>query len=64
MADAATTTVTSIATSLGFWELGEFSVAYRSLLGEPPSATLRRENVGALPLPRDSPFVLPSAVFA
>jgi transcriptional regulator GlxA family with amidase domain len=64
MADAATTTVTSIATSLGFWELLKFSVAYRFLLGELPSATLRRENVGVLPLPRGSPFVLPSAVFA
>jgi hypothetical protein len=53
-----------IATSVGFWELGKFSVAYRCLRGEPPSATLRRENVGRLPLPRGSPFVLPSAVFA
>jgi AraC-like DNA-binding protein len=64
VANAATTTVTSIATSLGFWELGKFSVAYRSLFGEPPLATLRRENAEVPPLPRGSPFVLPSAVSA
>jgi AraC-like DNA-binding protein len=36
------TTVTRIAADHGFWELGRFSVTYRQLFGETPSATLKR----------------------
>jgi transcriptional regulator GlxA family with amidase domain len=41
-ASPATATVTGIAIDHGFLELGRFSVAYRTLFGESPSASLRR----------------------
>ena len=41
-ADARFATVTEIATSSGFMELGRFSVEYREAFGESPSQTLQR----------------------
>lgn len=41
-------TVTAIATRNGLWDLGRFAADYRSLFGEPPSATLRAARGGAL----------------
>lgn len=40
-ADPASANVSSIAVGFGFWELGRFSIAYRTMFGESPSQTLR-----------------------
>lgn len=44
-ASPASVTVTQIAVDLGFWELGRFSVTYRSLFGEHPSDTIARDPI-------------------
>jgi AraC-like DNA-binding protein len=61
-ADEASTNVTKIAMNYGFWELGRFSVAYRSLFGESPSVTLGRAPRGRLM--RNRPLDLPMTDFA
>jgi AraC-like DNA-binding protein len=49
VADPMTASVTTIALDHGFGELGRFSVQYRELFGESPSATLRSApNIGRL----------------
>lgn len=53
-ADPSNSTVTRIVTDHGFWELGRFSVAYRTLFEETPSETLRRPAPAAINLNRPS----------
>jgi AraC family ethanolamine operon transcriptional activator len=38
------TTVTDVAMNWGFWQLGDFSRAYKSCFGESPSETLKRQT--------------------
>lgn len=58
-ADPSNSTVTRIVTNHGFWELGRFSVAYRTLFGESPSETLRHPRAHAA-INLNRPSSLPS----
>ena len=57
------TTVTGIATDHGFWELGRFSVNYRTMFGETPSVTLQRPPDDRLMRP-NRPSSLANSEFA
>ena len=48
-ADPGTTTVTDVAMTFGFFELGRFAGRYRHAYGEVPSRTLRHMSASELP---------------
>jgi AraC-like DNA-binding protein len=61
--DPTKSTVTGVVTNHGFWELGRFSVCYRSLFGESPSETLRRDAPES-ELHANDPFAFPPHLMA
>jgi AraC-like DNA-binding protein len=63
LANATNSTVTQIATEFGLWEFGRFSVEYRALFGEAPSASLRRPPED-LRKSQNVPFAFADAEFA
>lgn len=58
-------TVTGIAMSFGFSELGRFSVEYRRMFGECPSITLRRAQARTAPafIPAPESWMAPRLIF-
>ena len=51
-ADPLEQNVTTVASGLGFTELGRFAVRYRQMFGETPSQTLRRQTSCTVAVPR------------